>query len=166
MARRTARPPPTRDLELPALTRTCPGCGAALWAAYKTYRTVTTLDGLVRLGLQVRRCRGRDCPRLGMPLRPEGEGRWVLPQHEFGLDVIALVGALRHAEHRLRGAAVRRENHAAWCDQGRAQSATGVQVRLQIREALGSQALPLRRRGLFCQHGYHDVIGAALARIV
>jgi hypothetical protein len=24
----------------------------------------------------------------------------VLPQHEFGLDVIALVGALRHAEHR------------------------------------------------------------------
>ena len=100
MARRTARPQPTRDLELPALTRTCPGCGAALWAAYKTYRTVTTLDGLVRLGLQVRRCRNRDCPRLGMPLRPEGEGRLVLPQHEFGLDVIALVGALRHAEHR------------------------------------------------------------------
>ena len=100
MARRTARPRPTRDLELPALTRTCPGCGAALWAAYKTYRTVTTLDGLVRLGLQVRRCRNRDCPRLGVPLRPEQEGRLVLPQHEFGLDVIALVGALRHAQHR------------------------------------------------------------------
>ena len=100
MARRTARPRPTRDLELPALTRTCPGCGAALWAAYKTYRTVTTLDGLVRLGLQVRRCRDRDCPRFGVPLRPEQEGRLVLPQHEFGLDVIALVGALRHAEHR------------------------------------------------------------------
>jgi hypothetical protein len=100
MARRTARPRPTRELELPALTRTCPGCGAALWAAYKTYRTVTTLDGLVRLGLQVRRCRDRGCPRFGVPLRPEGEGRLVLPQHEFGLDVIALVGALRHAEHR------------------------------------------------------------------
>ena len=100
MARRTARPRPTRDLELPALTRTCPGCGAALWAAYKTYRTVTTLDGLVRLGLQVRRCRNRDCPRLGVPLRPEQEGRLVLPRHEFGLDVIALVGALRHAQHR------------------------------------------------------------------
>ena len=24
----------------------------------------------------------------------------MLPQHEFGLDVIALVGALRHAQHR------------------------------------------------------------------
>jgi hypothetical protein len=71
-----------------------------LWAAYKTYRTVTTLDGLVRLGVQVRRCRDRGCPRFGRPLRPEGEGRLVLPQHEFGLDVVALVGRLRHAEHR------------------------------------------------------------------
>ena len=100
MPRRTARPQPTRDVELPSLTRTCPECGAALWAAYKTRRTVTTLDGLVRLGLQVRRCRDRDCRRFGVPLRPEQEGRLVLPQHEFGLDVIALVGTLRHAEHR------------------------------------------------------------------
>ena len=100
MARRTARPQPTRDVDLPALTRTCPDCGAALWAAYKTRRTVTTLDGLVRLGLQVRRCRNRGCRRFGVPLRPEQEGRLVLPQHEFGLDVIALVGTLRHAQHR------------------------------------------------------------------
>jgi hypothetical protein len=100
MARRTARPQPTRDVDLPALTRACPECGAALWAAYKTRRTVTTLDGLVRLGLQVRRCRNRDCRRFGVPLRPEQEGGWVLPQHEFGLDVIATVGRLRHAEHR------------------------------------------------------------------
>jgi hypothetical protein len=100
MARRTARPQPTRDVDLPALTRTCPECGAAPWAAYKARRTVTTLDGLVRRGLQVRRCRDRDCRRHGVPLRPEPEGRLVLPQHEFGLDVIALVGALRHAEHR------------------------------------------------------------------
>ena len=100
MPRRTTRPQPTRDVELPALTRTCPECGAALWAAYKTRRTVTTLEGLVRLGLQVRRCRNRSCRRFGAPLRPEQEGRLVLPQHEFGLDVIALVGALRHAEHR------------------------------------------------------------------
>ena len=100
MARRTARPQPTRDVDLPALTRTCPECGAALWAAYKARRTVTTLDGLVRLGLQVRRCRNRECRRFGVPLRPEQEGGLVLPQHEFGLDVIALVGMLRHAHHR------------------------------------------------------------------
>ena len=29
-----------------------------------------------------------------------GEGAVALPQHEFGLDVIALIGALRHREHR------------------------------------------------------------------
>jgi hypothetical protein len=87
-------------VDLPALTRTCPECGAVLWAAYKTRRAVTTLEGLIRLGLQVRRCRNRSCRRFGAPLRPEQEGRLVLPQHEFGLDVIALVGALRHAEHR------------------------------------------------------------------
>jgi hypothetical protein len=34
------------------------------------------------------------------PYRPEGEGAFALPQGEFGLDVIALVGALRHAQHR------------------------------------------------------------------
>ncbi len=100
MPRRTARPQPTRDVDLPALTRTCPECGDALWAAYKARRTVTTLDGLVRLGLQVRRCRNRECGRFGVPLRPEQEGGLVLPQHEFGLDVIALVGMLRHAQHR------------------------------------------------------------------
>ena len=30
----------------------------------------------------------------------EQEGRFALPEHEFGLDVIALIGSLRHAEHR------------------------------------------------------------------
>src|SRR5580658_3912861 len=100
MARRNARPKPTRELELPAVTRTCPQCGGPLWAAYKTRRTAITLDGTVRLGLQVRRCRDRRCPRFGTPWRPEQEGRIILPRHEFGLDVIAAIGRLRHAEHR------------------------------------------------------------------
>jgi hypothetical protein len=100
MIRRTARPEPTRELELTTATRRCPGCDGPLWAAYKNRRTVVTLDGVVRLAVQVRRCRDRDCPRFGVPLRPEQEGRIALPESEFGLDVIALVGALRHAEHR------------------------------------------------------------------
>ncbi len=100
MPRRTARPKPTREIELPAVTRTCPGCGGPLWAAYKSHRTVATLDGLVRLAVQVRRCRNADCSRRGVSLRSEREGGLVLPQHEFGLDVIAAIGRLRHAEHR------------------------------------------------------------------
>jgi hypothetical protein len=63
-------------------------------------RTVVTLEGLLRLRLQIRSCRDPECPRHKICLRPEQEGRFALPQHEFGLDVIALVGRLRHAEHR------------------------------------------------------------------
>jgi hypothetical protein len=100
MARRSGRPQPDQTIELPALTRICPVCQGPLWAAYKTQRSVNTLDGPVRLRLQVRRCRDTTCPRRGVPLRPEQEGRFALPEHEFGLDVIALVGTLRHAGHR------------------------------------------------------------------
>ena len=100
MARRTARPQPDHTCELPALARHCPACGGPLWAAYMTRRDVTTLDGTVRLRLQVRRCRNPLCPRHAVPLRPEQEGHYALPEHEFGLDVIALVGTLRHAQHR------------------------------------------------------------------
>jgi hypothetical protein len=59
-----------------------------------------TLEGLLRLRLQVRACRNPECPRHRAGLRPAQEGAFALPQHEFGLDVIATVGALRHAEHR------------------------------------------------------------------
>jgi hypothetical protein len=52
------------------------------------------------LRLQVRSCRNPDCPRRRVRLRPQGEGRFALPRHEFGLDVIAVVGTLRRAEHR------------------------------------------------------------------
>jgi hypothetical protein len=100
MARRSGRPQPDQTIELPAETRICPTCAGPLWAAYTTQRSVTTLAGTVRLRLQVRRCRAPRCPRRAVPLRPEQEGRFALPEHEFGLDVIALIGTLRHAQHR------------------------------------------------------------------
>jgi hypothetical protein len=100
MPRRTARPLPDWTLELANRTKVCPACSRPLWAAAKPRRSVVTLDGIVRLRLQLRNCRNPDCPRRGVGLRPEQEGRFALPHHEFGLDVIALVGRLRHAEHR------------------------------------------------------------------
>lgn len=68
--------------------------------AYHDRRTVATLDGLYALTLVVRRCHEPACPLAGQPYRPEEEGGWALPHGEFGLDVIALVGQLRYAEHR------------------------------------------------------------------
>jgi hypothetical protein len=100
MPRWTARPLSDRTLELANATKVCPACGGPAWAAAKPQRSVTTLDGVVRLHLQLRSCRNPDCPRRGVCLRPEQEGRFALPNHEFGLDVIATIGRLRHAEHR------------------------------------------------------------------
>jgi hypothetical protein len=53
----------------------------------------------LRLHLAIRRCPHADCPRYHRPYRPEAEGRLALPHHEFGLDVIALIGALRYVQH-------------------------------------------------------------------
>jgi hypothetical protein len=63
-------------------------------------RTVSTLAGVLALRLHVRCCQNNDCPLYHRPYRPEEEGRLALPQHEFGLDVVALVGELRYRQHR------------------------------------------------------------------
>ncbi len=67
---------------------------------YDNHRTVATLAGRVWLRLKIRRCEDAACSRHGVPYRPEAEGALALPRHEFGLDIIALVGALRYREHR------------------------------------------------------------------
>jgi hypothetical protein len=100
MPRWTARPLADRTLELANCLKACPACSGPTWAAAKPQRSVTTLDGVVRWHLQLRSCRNPDCQRRGVCLRPEQEGRFALPHHEFGLDVIALIGSLRHAEPR------------------------------------------------------------------
>jgi transposase-like protein len=100
MSRRTSRPVPDRERHLRTLRQRCPACGGRLAYRYDNRRTVSTLGGLVRLHLQIRRCEDERCARYHQPYRPETEGAIVLPQHEFGLDVIALVGALRYREHK------------------------------------------------------------------
>jgi len=67
---------------------------------YENRRSLVTLSGSVRLRLRIRRCEAPGCSRFHLPYRPEAEGAIALPQHEFGLDVIALVGVLRHRDHR------------------------------------------------------------------
>ena len=67
---------------------------------YENRRTLVTLSGAVRVRLKIRRCEQAGCVRHHRPYRPEEEGAIALPQHEFGLDVVALVGALRYREHR------------------------------------------------------------------
>ena len=70
-----------------------------MWADYDNRRTITTLTGFLGLKVRVRRCHNEECGRYLKSYRPEIEGRYALPQHEFGLDVIALIGTLRYREH-------------------------------------------------------------------
>ena len=100
MARRSARARAERERVLQPLRRACPSCRQPMRIRYENRRTLVTLSGAVRLRLKVRRCERAGCPRHHTPYRPEAEGAIALPQHEFGLDVIALVGTLRHREHR------------------------------------------------------------------
>jgi len=100
MARTRSRPRPSRAQILTPVVTQCPACNGRLWADYTNFRTVTTLDAVTRLTLHVRRCPNPNCVRYRRPYRPEAEPHFALPHHEFGLDVLAFIGRLRHAEHR------------------------------------------------------------------
>ncbi len=99
MARTTARAWPDRERVLRPARKLCSSCGGFMRVRYENRRTLVTLSGAVRLRLKIRRCERDGCTRHHKPYRPEAEGAIALPQHEFGLDVIALVGALRYREH-------------------------------------------------------------------
>jgi hypothetical protein len=94
------RPQPDRALTLSPVLLNCPECQHRTSADYNNYRTISTLDGVFRLTLTIRRCPNPACSRFLRPYRPEAEPHFALPYHEFGLDVMTLVGRLRYAEHR------------------------------------------------------------------
>lgn len=100
MARTQTRPSAPVEQALHTCARRCPYCRRTMWSAYTNCRTVTTLEGRQRIRLHIRRCHQPSCSHYHQPYRPEEEGRLALPQHEFGLDVIALIGALRYQQHR------------------------------------------------------------------
>ena len=115
MARTSARPEPRHGRTLRTVRRRCPGCGRRMWGDYDDRRTVVTLAGLVRPRIKVRRCPTPACPRYRRPYRPAAEGALALPRHAFGLDVVALVGALRStASTRACRRSTGRSGAAAW----------------------------------------------------
>lgn len=100
MARKNFQPKADRRVVRDCVQRSCPSCGANLWYKYDNYRVVRTLTGVVSVRLKIQRCNNGECPRYHKAYRPEQESKWALPKHEFGLDVIALVGTLRYQQHR------------------------------------------------------------------
>lgn len=100
MARKNCRAPASAEQTLTCLRTHCGCCSHPMAVAYRTQRTITTLQGSYRLILRVRRCRNPACAWYHRAFRPEEEGEWALPHGDFGLDVIALVGTLRYSAHR------------------------------------------------------------------
>jgi len=100
MARKVSKPEPTGSKQLKPQRRDCPTCGQRMWMHHDNRRVVVTLDEVVELTLKVCWCVNASCAGYHRPYRPESEGRWALPEHEFGLDVIAAVGSWRYREHR------------------------------------------------------------------
>jgi Transposase, Mutator family len=98
--KRINRPAAVRTETLECLQATCPQCGGSTYQQYTKRRTIVTLEGVIGLRLKVRVCQTPCCPRYHKAYRPEAEGRYVLPQHEFGLDIIAQIGAWRYRQHR------------------------------------------------------------------
>lgn len=149
MARAAARPSASTEQVLEATQQQCWHCGGPMWVAYHSRRTVMTLGGLVALRLAVRRCEAPGCVGFHRAYRPEAEGRLALPQAEFGLDVIALVGQLRFAECRSVP-----EIHRALTDRGVAiaeRSVTNLVARYEELVALALAEAPARAATLRAQ---------------
>ncbi len=96
MARKSLKPEAASFKVLECVQQQYLSCSKLMWNEYDNYRHVRTLKGVVQLRMKIRCCHNKLCERYRIAYRPEQEGSWALPQQEFGLDVIALVGALRN----------------------------------------------------------------------
>ena len=99
MARRRAKPRAEREVTLTP-TPHCWECGQTTVVVYHRERRIWHLEGLCRYTLVMRRCQNQRCARYQVTVGPAEEGALALPHGEVGLDVVALVGRLRFAEHR------------------------------------------------------------------
>jgi hypothetical protein len=112
-----------------------------MWVDYENIRIIITLTDVVKLRLRVRRCQNQACDRYHKPYRPECEGGWALPKHEFGLDVLAVIGNRRYRHHETVG-----EIHAYLRKQGVVISERSVTNQLYRYDELVALALQSNER--------------------
>jgi hypothetical protein len=99
MGGKTRRAEATEERRLRPETMTCRACGAPLRIGYTHWRKVATLGGMCCLKISIGRCEQAGCDRYHRPVHPVEEGRVVLPHDEYGLDVLAFIGARRYQDH-------------------------------------------------------------------
>jgi hypothetical protein len=99
MGGKTRRAAATEERRLHPETMTCLTCGEPLRIGYTHWRKVATLDRICCLKISIGRCENADCDRYHRPVHPLEEGWVVLPHYEYGLDVLAFIGAHRYQDH-------------------------------------------------------------------
>lgn len=105
---KTRRAEATLERRLRPESMTCPECGETLRIGYTHWRKVATLEGLWCLKVSMGRCENPACARYHRSVHPLEEGHLVLPHYEYGLDVVAFIGA-----HRYQACASAPQIHAA-----------------------------------------------------
>src|SRR5947207_15289088 len=98
MSRRESRPEASRECVLRSQREQCSSCGKLMRVSYNNRRTVWTPSRLCKSTVLIRCCQNPAGERYHVAYAPEEEGIWALPQAEFALETIALVGAPRYRE--------------------------------------------------------------------
>ncbi len=99
MKGKTPRIKPTQSDIVTVGREECVVCGHPLKWDYTKHRVIATLEGVLGLEVRLSACQNQVCDLYRHPYHPEEEGRIALPYYEYGLDVLALIGALRYREH-------------------------------------------------------------------
>jgi transposase len=149
MRGKTRRAEATDERRIRPERTTCPACGNGLPVGYTSWRKVATLDGMTRLKVSIGRCETLACERYHRAYHPAEEGRWVLPHYEYGLDVVAFIGACRYRDH-----ASAPQIHAALQERQVSISRRNVQYLLDCYDelvALSAQTDPQRRQRIEAQ---------------
>lgn len=99
MGGKTRRAPATEERRLYPERRQCVACGQRLSIGYTHWRQVATLESRCCLKISIGRCENPACERYHRAVHPAEEGRVALPHYEYGLDVLAHIGARRYQDH-------------------------------------------------------------------
>jgi hypothetical protein len=149
MSGKTVRAAATDERKLVPERASCVECGQPLRVAYTSRRKVATLKGMVGLTISIGRCENLDCGRYHRPYHPAAEGSLALRYYEYGLDVLAFIGA-----HRYQECATAPQIHAALVARGVGIGQRNVQYLLERYDelvTLSVRADPARRERLNAQ---------------
>ena len=84
-----------RKVHLRPEGKTCPVCKGERRFQWNNQRRVRFVGDTLHIDYHVYACVNPDCALYGLPVKPEAMTTRVLPNKEFGLDVLSVIGYYR-----------------------------------------------------------------------